>query len=201
MSEIQFTQVGTSTNDNLFGDIEMDIIDGQAGNDFITGDTGDDFLFGFTGNDIVIGGMGNDFVFGEDGNDRLIGSNYKGNYYDYPELQSDPFAFADAPASSVLEIDIYSGGAGAVTFVLGDYFNAHYRGDSFALIDDFNSAEGDKLEVFGTFEDYSLGMVDIAQDGINDQVLYYQGDAIAIFSNLSESILPQDLLSSQVFPA
>lgn len=200
MENLQFTQVGDNTDEFIFGDIETDILDGQAGDDYLFGDVGDDILFGGAGNDVVLGGQGSDFIIGEAGSDRLIGSDYQGNYFDFPELQQNPFAFANTPVDpTVYEIDTYNGGAGADIFVLGDYFNAHYRGQSFAVIEDFNSAEGDKLEVFGTIEDYSLGVADLTGNGVNDQVLQYQGDAIAYFFNLPQEITPQDLVSSQVF--
>ena len=202
MDITQIAQIGDNLDNTLFGEIGIDILDGQGGNDYLDGYLGDDYLLGYLGDDIVLGGKGNDFLFGEAGNDVLIGSEYKGNYFDYPELAQNPFAFANAPIDpNVIEIDHLIGGAGADTFVLGDYFNSHYRGNSFAVIHDFNSAEGDLLEVFGVYENYTLGAADVGGDGVLDQVLYYQGDAIAIFSNLAEPIQPQDLISSQVIPA
>lgn len=201
MDNIQYTQIGDNLDNSLFGEIGIDVLDGQEGNDYLDGYSGDDYLFGALGNDIILGGKGSDFLLGEAGDDVLIGSDYQGNYFDYPELLQNPFAYANAPVDPrILEIDNFAGGTGADIFVLGDYFNSHYRGDSFAIIHDFNSAEGDKLEVFGVYEDYYLGSADVAGDGIYDQVLYYQGDAIAIFNNLAEVIQPQDLISSQVIP-
>ena len=201
MDNTQYTQIGDDLENSLFGEIGIDILDGQGGDDYLDGYAGDDFLFGSLGNDIVLGGKGNDFLLGEAGNDVLIGSDYQGNYFDYPQLAQNPFAFANAPVDpNIFEIDNFSGGTGADIFVLGDYFNSHYRGDSFAIVHDFNRAEGDKIEVFGIFDDYTLGSADVAGDGIYDQVLYYQGDAIAFFSNLTDVIQPQDLISSQVIP-
>lgn len=202
MDLTQVTQIGDTLDNTLFGDIDIDVLDGQGGDDYLFGQGGDDYLFGEAGNDIVVGGKGNDYIFGEAGNDVLIGSEYKNNYFDFPELALDPFAFANAPVDPyTIEIDHFSGGAGADKFVLGDYFNSHYRGNSFAAIHDFNSVEGDKLEVFGVFADYTLGAADVGGDGILDQVLYYQDDAIAVFSNLAVPIQAQDLISSQVIPA
>ena len=190
-------QVGEDTNDSLIGNAEIDIIDGLAGKDYLFGDVGDDWLFGSAGNDTVEGGAGIDIIAGGNGKDRLIGSEFKGNYADYPELQDDPFAFADEPVSDVIETDFYFGGAGADTFVMGDYFNAHYRGDSLAVVYDFNETQNDRLEVFGEIEDYSLGAGDLTEDGIDDLVLEYQGDAIALLINPTGTVAPADLIFAQ----
>ncbi|NJL52980.1 MAG: hypothetical protein HC930_13660 [Hydrococcus sp. SU_1_0] len=198
MNNTEFTQVGDNLDNFLFGEVGADIVDGKGGNDYISADEGEDLLFGDIGNDLIQGGKDSDVIFGEAGDDRLIGSDYQGNYYDYPELANDPFAFANEPVvPNVFEVDTFVGGRGSDTFVLGDYFNAHYRGQSYAVIEDFDPATGDKLEVFGRLNDYTLGTADLSDDGITDAVLEYQGDAIAYLSNYNGTILPEDLVFSQ----
>jgi Ca2+-binding RTX toxin-like protein len=63
----------TSTNDNLFGTLNNDSLNGDAGNDTLYGYIGDDVLNGGTGNDTLYGEDGNDTLIGGAGNDRLIG--------------------------------------------------------------------------------------------------------------------------------
>ncbi|MDJ0735808.1 MAG: hypothetical protein QNJ47_17385 [Nostocaceae cyanobacterium] len=80
--QLDFTQVGTSGNDNLFGTSAIDVIDGGAGNDNIYGNGGEDILLGGDGNDAIFGssssdyieaGSGNDIVYGNGGKDTLLG--------------------------------------------------------------------------------------------------------------------------------
>jgi Ca2+-binding RTX toxin-like protein len=199
----QFTQIGTDNTNSLYGDYligdsQVDVMDGLGGDDYLFGNAGDDILYGWTGNDTVEGGEGSDILYGQDGSDRLIGADYRGNYFDYPELEENRYAFANEPIDpDLVEVDDFYGGANADTFVLGDYFNAHYRGSGFAVIRDFNPAEGDKLEVFGELENYSLGTGDLAEDGINDLLLEYQGETIAVLTNYTGNLVAEDFVSSQ----
>ena len=68
------------------------------------------------------------------------------------------------------------------------------------MIYDFNQEQGDKLEVFGQMEDYTLGAADLTADGINELVLEYQGDAIAYLINPTGTVMPEDLTYSQEIP-
>lgn len=205
MDNIQFTQIGTDNTGELFGDFlsgdsQVDIIDGLGGDDYINGNGGDDILYGWVGNDTVAGGIGNDILYGEEGSDRLIGSEYRGDYYNYPELYENPNAFANEPVDpDLIEVDDLYGGAGADTFVLGDYFSSHYRGLGFAIVRDFNPQEGDKLEIFGDFEDYTTSTNDLFGDGIEDTFISdSEGNWIAMISDYNNVLSANDFVSSQL---
>ncbi|MGK7933351.1 MAG: hypothetical protein AB4041_18225 [Microcystaceae cyanobacterium] len=65
---------GDNGNDTLEGGSGNDTLDGWNDNDIINGGSGNDFLLGWFGNDTLNGGSGNDTLFGEQNNDVLIGS-------------------------------------------------------------------------------------------------------------------------------
>jgi serralysin len=54
---------GSSFNDTLTGDANVNILDGGAGNDSLIGGAGDDVFWGGTGNDYLDGGAGIDVAF------------------------------------------------------------------------------------------------------------------------------------------
>ncbi len=76
--------IGTSANDVLIGNSEVNRIEGREGNDTLTGLGGDDILIGGAGNDILGGGDGDDvFIFGTTsgvslGNDVVYEANGEG---------------------------------------------------------------------------------------------------------------------------
>lgn len=160
-------------NDTVLGGTGNDTLDGDTGNDLLIGEAGNDSLLGWDGNDTLEGGLGNDILRGERGNDVLVGGGF--------ELNSG-------------EKDTLTGGTGADVFILGDSLGAYYEDSfgfgtgSFATITDFNSFEGDKIQVFGNIADYSLepfrGGVDIV----------YQGDLIGYIENTSNVILESDFI-------
>lgn len=127
---------------------------GTGLDDDIIGSNGVDNIKGRNGNDELIGGGGNDTLVGGGNNDVLVGTNY---------------AFG-----GVNEVDYLRGGPGADTFVLGEvkstletnslrrhelagqtarqkqYYldNGFANGnDSYAVIEDFNPAQGDKIQL------------------------------------------------------
>ncbi|MEM6451590.1 MAG: lectin-like protein [Cyanobacteria bacterium P01_D01_bin.105] len=115
------------------------------------------------GVDNLVGGVGNNLLVGGLGNDILEGS--------------DAVAVGNAEKNTML------GGAGADIFVLGNAAQAYYQsqGDQdYALIKDFSSAEGDRLQLHGNISSYTQ-----QQQG-SDLYLYRQGttsDLVAIFEN------------------
>ncbi|AGH80833.1 hemagglutinin/hemolysin-like protein [Psychromonas sp. CNPT3] len=139
---------GKGGNDQLDGGAGNDIIYGGAGDDLLIGDSerygfvaGDDFLSGGEGNDQLIAGDGNDTLEGGVGNDLLQGG------------RGDDVLAGDAGADILIGgngadvltggqgNDLLIGGTGIDTFVWND-------GDSGTdLIQDFNVAEGDKLDL------------------------------------------------------
>ena len=126
---------------------------------------------GTPGPDFIVGTVGNDTLFGLGGNDTLSG-----------------FGFGPS------EFDTLSGGAGADTFVLGNANGAFYQDGStqgfgsFATITDFNFAEGDKFQVFGSASDYTLTPFD---NGID---INYKGDLIGFVENTTDVILSEDFI-------
>ncbi|MEO0534124.1 MAG: hypothetical protein AAF215_09685 [Cyanobacteria bacterium P01_A01_bin.123] len=115
-----------------------------------------DVINGQGGNDVIKGLGGNDRLRGNNGNDRLIGSMSK---------------ILRAP-----EVDQLEGGAGADIFQLADdskLYYSHQGNADYALIEDFNPAEGDVIQLLGKAEDYRLGKVSAEQGtGI------FQGDEL-----------------------
>lgn len=133
----------------------IDVIDGVEYR-VIQSDAESDNLLGGVYNDYLLGGYGNDTLWGEGGNDILDG------YGDGLEY----------------EFDTLTGGAGADTFVLGDDLGTYYLGDGDALITDFNSWEGDRIEVFG--DPYTYGFSSgLDEFGTLYTDISYGGDLIA----------------------
>ena len=131
-------------NDNLQGNLGDDYIYGYDGQDTLGGGDGSDILDGGNGNDILDGGAGSDQLYGEDGDDRLVGESVTG-------------------AGS---IDLFVGGAGRDTFVLGDQAGAFYDDNDsatsgvadYAILRDFNRLE-DTIELHGTANDYVVASI------------------------------------------
>jgi hypothetical protein len=127
--------VGNALNNTLITGIGNDTLLGLEGDDRLDARGGSDLLYGGTGNDTLLGGDGSDQLWGEAGNDVLQG--------------------AGTPGS--IQIDRFSGGTGADRFVLGNASSNFYDdGNSatagtadYALITDFNPAEGDAIELQG----------------------------------------------------
>jgi len=117
----------------------------------ITGTTIEDTLIGRSGNDNLIGLAGNDSLKGNDGNDILQGTN-----------------------GGFGEKDILEGGAGSDKFILGDFNWIGYDDglsnsagtNDYAQITDFNTSEGDIIQLKGVSTDYLL-----AVSGADTQIL------------------------------
>ncbi|PSB19839.1 hypothetical protein C7B76_06850 [filamentous cyanobacterium CCP2] len=112
----------------------------------LDGGAGNDTLLGSRFNDTLIGGAGSDQMVGGDGNDHLIGLGGG--------------------------VDTMFGGAGADFFYLKDF----YRTSGYAIIADFNRAQGDKISVQGQASDYVLRLDDLAgvRGSYNDMAIYYK---------------------------
>ncbi|MEO0456304.1 MAG: calcium-binding protein, partial [Cyanobacteria bacterium P01_A01_bin.114] len=138
---------GGSGSDRIEGELGNDRLIGQDGQDLIWGGLGQDRIKGGNDNDRLYGGQGNDFVNGGRGHDWIVGSATGGNL----------------PGRK--ERDVLVGGQGRDTFVLGDAAKVYYSDgkantvgiDGYAIIRDFNVAQGDKIQLHGQAKDYRLG--------------------------------------------
>lgn len=181
-----------------------DTLAGLAGDDTLWGGAGHDTLFGNAGNDSLIGGQGRDVLHGGSGNDILNGG--AGNDY----LKS----YNLFRLSGGVEYDEVTGGGGADIFDLTDINgDVGYIGDDilapntpstpnaskgFALIKDFNTADGDTIWLDGFAPHYRLEAVSGGQDfgqantdstidvaivytGINDD----QNDVVGVLQDVS----------------
>lgn len=149
----------------MYGKAGNDVLVGGPLNDNLYGEQGSDYLYGRDGNDSLFGGSGNDELYGENGNDTLKG--FGGTTYEY---------------------DILSGGAGADKFILGDSWGAYYSGDGYggyAIIKDFNYAEGDKIQLFGSLNYYEVKTENFSGTSALDTTIYYQNDLIGVVEDRS----------------
>ncbi|MEM7554564.1 MAG: hypothetical protein AAF378_10760 [Cyanobacteria bacterium P01_A01_bin.84] len=111
-------------------------------------------IVGDNKNNKLVGTDGNDQIFARRGNDRLLGG--KGN---------DTLVGVEPGVSIANERDVFLGGSGADTFVLGDKKQAYYNdGNSsksgvsdYGRIDDFSLNQKDVIQLHGKASDYSLG--------------------------------------------
>ena len=172
---------GNEGTDVVNGGAGNDVIDGGAGNDVVSGDDGADIVIGNTGDDTLSGGIGNDLVYGDAGNDVFLGT------------------ITDVPGSSN-SIDLFAGGAGADTFVLGDANKAFYNdGDSnsagennYVVLADFDRLQ-DTIELYGSAELYA---VEESPFNTNNAAIYFDSNGDGTHDEL---IAVVDHLSSQEF--
>lgn len=182
------TLSGGYGNDYLEGDHGHDWLDGREGDDTLFGYGGDDTLFGWYGNDYLDAGSGNDKLYGEDGHDTLIGGfdhdTLSGGYGHDTLIGSNP----NVNNSGYGEYDVLNGGYGADLFVLGDSYETYYQGYGYATISDFYYSEGDKIQVYGSADDYTLTPYD---NGID---INYHGDLIGHIENTTNVIISEDFI-------
>lgn len=163
---------GNDGDDRLYGGSGHDSLNGGNGNDLLEGDNGpgpfgDDILYGENGNDRLKGQDGSDYLVGGSGDDVLVGY---GSGYEFGTTSTD------------VEYDLLNGGDGADRFVLGDTQSIYYQTNGsdrgFALIEDFDYVEGDKIQVHGSIDSY------FKVDQANGDALLYANndpnDAIAL---------------------
>jgi serralysin len=136
--------VGTNLNDTLNGLGGADTLKGAGGQDLLTGAKGNDWLYGQEGRDRLSGELGNDVLSGGAGNDYLQGTT--------------------SQTLSRTEADQLVGGTGADRFILGtrtlnfydDGQNNTLGIQNYALINDLNPQEGDRVVLEGQASNYQV---------------------------------------------
>jgi Ca2+-binding RTX toxin-like protein len=79
-----WASLGTAYDDGLYGDENMNYLQGLAGNDNLRGYANDDVLDGSSGDDVLYGGDGADLLSGGTGTDKLDGGEGVDTYYIAP---------------------------------------------------------------------------------------------------------------------
>ncbi len=181
-------------------------VQGGYGNDQITGTDGDDFLDGGNGEDRVVGGPGNDLIVSRsDGREARVGRSFSA--YRDPHGLIDPITKTLHKEQPIKGNDVLVGGPGGDTFRFITLVNAKkkiienqtkndgtikwmkitlqntYIHDHWVerigndIIEDFNKAEGDKIELVGhTATIPHIDHRDINNDGIKESILYVRSD-------------------------
>ena len=199
---------GWTGNDSLYGEDGNDSILGYDGNDYINGGNGNDYLYGEAGNDTLDGWYGNDYLSGGAGNDTLLG--YYGDDKLYGGAGSDKLNgeagkdYLDGYGGTVGEYDTLSGGnEGATltynegdTFVLGTASGVSYLGAGYATITDFKWNEGDKIQVKGSYADYTLDKsYNFSGTTALDTAIYKGNDLIAVVQDTTNVYASLDFVS------
>jgi Ca2+-binding RTX toxin-like protein len=180
-----FKPLGT-LDEVRFTNIERFHVTGTGKKDALMGGSGHDTLIGNGGNDSMIGNRGSDGLSGGDGNDFLVGVELPPPPPIDPrialvDLASTLATAAGTPAPGFGEIDTLSGGLGADTFEIGRLRDVYYVGqgnNDYALITDFNPAEGDTLYMGGAAKDYQIFI-----DDVNNYVgITHNQDLVAVIA-------------------
>ncbi len=163
LSAFDDTVNGFGGDDVLVGFQGDDVLHGNAGKDRLFGNQGDDVLYGGWGSDVLRGGVGEDILIGGKGADRLYGGSQSdrlkgglaadvlmggnGNDFLFGEKGSDVLwgGAGDDVLRGGSGCDRISGGDGADTFVFE-------TGDKWDIIRDFDSSEGDRIDLSGMTE-------------------------------------------------
>ncbi|MEP0913303.1 DUF4347 domain-containing protein [Leptolyngbya sp. GB1-A1] len=140
-----------TNRDNLIQDGILNgyILDG----DYLYSSGGNDTFYGGEGNDQIFGGVNSkNVIYGDEGNDVLIGQNREDLL-----IGVNP----NNGRAGSKEIDSLLGGLGHDTFVLGDKDKPYYIGLEdgdldYAVINDFDPALGDVIQLHGMEGDYEL---------------------------------------------
>jgi Ca2+-binding RTX toxin-like protein len=191
---------GSTEADDIAGNLQANILDGDGGNDFLFGDGGNDLLLGGTGSDILDGWTGSDTLDGGSGNDTLLG--YTGNDVLFGGTGSDMLMgesgddFLNGYGGTVGEFDVLSGGSGADTFALGDAVELFYQGTGYATITDFNFFEGDKIQVIGSSNNYSLSFQDFSGSFDLDTLIFFGSDLIGVVQDNTNVVPAFDFVSA-----
>lgn len=193
---------GGPKDDWLYGEDGNDLLYGKEGNDRLYGGNGGDRLYGQEGNDVAYGDAGIDILIGDQGNDALYG----GDDADYIYGGADNDTLDGGNGNDTLggyggkpgETDSLTGGAGADKFILGDYYGqSYYTGAGYAVINDFKWFEGDKIQVHGKINDYTLEKrFNFLGSSTKDTAIYKGSDLIAIVKDTTSVIASLDFIEA-----
>ena len=153
------TLYGGKGNDVLSGDYGDDLLSGNLGHDVLYAEQGNDILFGGKGNDLLFGAEGDDFLSGDFGNDYISGGGGSGEFDILTgDALSDPTGDTGQDTFS-LATNVFHRGTPVVKadpgYLNDDVLNpTDSRG--FALITDFQLADGDIIELDGYAAHYQL---------------------------------------------
>mgnify|MGYP001554640355 CR=1 FL=1 len=160
-------------NDRVFAGNGNNEIIGDAGNDRIFTSEGSDVIFGDADNDRIFSGAGADILFGGTGNDQLSGED------------GDDILVGDEGFDNLF------GGAGADLFVI----NVGTERDT---IRDFNSEEGDTIDVTGfgeAFDTFEEIIAAATQRGNHTVIDFGNGDELVIRSTQLDTLTAEDFIA------
>lgn len=199
--------LGDDGNDSLLGGDNNDTLRGGDNRDTLRGENGDDLLRGQSGNDFLFDNNGSNDLGGGEGNDTLIGGSLDVGAVDtLSGGTGDDLLRRNATAGRVIyngfggdiENDTLIGGNGGVDlFVLGDRSGIFYTAaGSFALIENFSEADGDRIQLFGNSTDYIVEFDNRFGAAATDTVLRNSitNDVVAVLADVS--LDPTTLLSA-----
>ncbi|MEO0459084.1 MAG: calcium-binding protein [Cyanobacteria bacterium P01_A01_bin.114] len=177
---------GTDKSDIILADQGNDIVLGGDGKDIIKGQKGDDVLLGDGGKDILTGGSGNDLLVGGEGSDVLRGG--KGSDILDGFVSSDPS-----------EIDRLTGGRGGDIFRLGSNLGGAgpsygYLGEGYAILTDFDQASGDKIQIAGSVDEYTISSPGNISGGSGFDTLIYKGDDLVAIVLDTLNVSPENFI-------
>lgn len=172
-TQIVYSGLPYITEDTL---VNIENIAGSVGSDTIVGNNDANKLYGNQGYDVLVGAGGDDI---------LIGFDVANQASDVDYLYGDGRNFAP---------DTLNEGDGADKFVLASVDQNYYLDDaSYAVIADFNSAEGDQILLHGSELDFSLGTTNSAgSQDLLDTTISYNGELIGIVADTTNVDLGRD---------
>lgn len=206
---------GTHDNDTLTAGSIANTMYGFSGDDLLRGGQGDDTIYGGLGRDFIYGDEGNDVLIGGDGDDILYTGEGKynllqgGNGNDLLVVNLKPHAVeenvGDAPTwtASFSGDDSLVGGTGADTFRIMDQ-NQTVLTTSMPLyvtIHDFNSSQGDKIDLSAWRDVESLADLTIDDRSAFSQMGYMYGRIVlnVLGSTIHAPLTASDFIFHQGF--
>jgi len=190
---VDYISRGTDGNDHIIGRSDVgfnneiffagggnDTIEGRGGDDLIFGQSGNNLLDGGSGNDTLVSGTGSDTLLGGAGDDILIASAGGTSLVQLQGGDGDDILVNEGTDRSDTAIRVFSGGAGADTFVIKGGGQMSITGfdesDTIAFdLDALGLSSLDEIE-FAQADDYL-----IAKYGDNGSFIIHGG-----FSNMDQ---------------